>query len=232
MRQRNLGYERQDKNFYPTPAWVTEALLRTVCLPKRIWEPCCGDGAMARVLESHGHHVVATDLVDRGYGKGGRDFLMESRLPDGVTAIVTNPPYGGALARRVVDHALELMLPVGGMVALLMNVQWQTAKTNSARCRIPAFDASVILTDRIRWIPDTDVRGSENHCWMVWDFSRTPGRAGLLYADPDAESEPETRWCIECRTPLPSTARADKRHCSATCRKRDSRRGVAQRRTA
>jgi hypothetical protein len=179
MRDRNRGYERQEQNFYPTPAWVTEALLRTVRLPKGIWEPCCGNGAMARVLESHGHHVVGTDLVDRGYGEGGRDVLMESRLPDGVTAIVTNPPYGGALARRVVDHALELMLPVGGMVALLMNVQWQTAKTNSARCRIPAFDASVILTDRIRWIPDTDVRGSENHCWMVWDFSRTPGRASV-----------------------------------------------------
>jgi hypothetical protein len=157
---------------------------------------------------------------------------MESRSPDGVTAIVTNPPYGGALARRVVDHALELMLPVGGMVALLMNVQWQTAKTNSARCRIPAFDASVILTDRIRWIPDTDVRGSENHCWMVWDFSRSPGRAGLLYADPDAESEPETRWCIVCRKPLPLTARADKRHCSPGCRQHSSRQGVAQRRTA
>src|SRR3954467_4917989 len=95
-------------------------------------------GAMARVLEAHGHHVVATDLVDRGYGEGGRDFMLESRLLDGVTAIVTNPPYGGALARRVVDHALELMLPVGGMVAMLMNVQWQTAKKNSARCRIPA----------------------------------------------------------------------------------------------
>jgi hypothetical protein len=232
MRQRNLGYERQDKDFYPTPAWVTEALLRTVCLPKAIWEPCCGDGAMARVLESHGHHVVATDLVDRGYGEGGRDFLMESRLPDGATAIVTNPPYGGALARRVVDHALELMLPVGGMVAMLMNVQWQTAKKNSARCRIPAFDASVILTDRIRWIPDTDVRGSENHCWMVWDFSRSPGRAGLLYADPNAESEPEIRSCIVCRTPLPPTARADKQHCSPRCRQHSSRQGVALRRTA
>ena len=232
MRDRNRGFERQPQNFYRTPPGVTKALLRSVRLPTAIWEPCCGDGAMARVLESHGHHVVATDLVDRGYGEGDRDFLMESRLPDGVTAIVTNPPYGGALARRVVDHALELMLPVGGMVALLMNVQWQTAKTNSARCRIPAFDASVILTDRIRWIPDTDVRGSENHCWMVWDFSRTPGRAGLLYADPDAESEPETRWCIVCRTPLPLTARADKQHCSPRCRQHSSRQGEAQRRTA
>ena len=139
---------------------MTEALLRTVCLPKRIWEPCCGDGAMARVLESHGHHVVATDLVDRGYGEGGPG------LPDGIPVARwrhrdrDKSAVWRGMARKFVDHALELMLPVGGMVAMLMNVQWQTAKKNSARCRIPAFDASVILTDRIVWIPDTDVRGS------------------------------------------------------------------------
>ena len=157
-RDRNLGYERQEKDFYPTPAWVTEALLRQRCAcPTGIWEPCCGDGAMARVLEAHGHHVVATDLVDRGYGEGGRDFLMETRLPDGVTAIVTNPPYGGALLRKFVDHALELTRPVGGMVALLVNIQWQTGDENS-KGRIPAFDASVILTERILWIPDNDGR--------------------------------------------------------------------------
>jgi hypothetical protein len=232
MRDRNRGYERQEQNFYPTPAWVTEALLRTVRLPKGIWEPCCGDGAMARVLESHGHHVVGTDLVDRGYGEGGRDFLMESRLPDSVTAIVTNPPYGRTLLPRFVDHALALTRPVGGMVALLVNVQWQTAAENSKRLRMPAFDASVILTDRIRFIPDTKERPGENHCWLVWDWSRTPGRAGLMFADPDAESEPEARACAVCRTLLPLTARADKRHCSPGCRQRASRQGVAQRRTA
>jgi hypothetical protein len=232
MRQRNLGYERQDKDFYPTPAWVTEALLRTVCLPKRIWEPCCGDGAMARVLESHGHHVVATDLVDRGYGEGDRDFLMESRLPDGVTAVVTNPPYGKTLLPKIVDHALELTRPVGGMVALLVNVQWQTAAENSKRLRIPVFDASVILTDRIRFIPDTDERPGEDHCWLVWDHSRTPGPARLLFADRDLESEPEMRSCIVCRTPLPSMARPDARLCSATCRQRAKRLDMAQRRPA
>jgi hypothetical protein len=232
MRDRNRGYERQEQNFYPTPAWVTEALLRTVRLPKGIWEPCCGNGAMARVLESHGHHVVGTDLVDRGYGEGGRDFLLESRLPDSVTAIVTNPPYGRTLLPRFVDHALALTRPVGGMVALLVNVQWQTAAENSKRLRMPAFDASVILTDRIRFIPDTKERPGENHCWLVWDWSRTPGRAGLMFADPDAESEPEARACAVCRTPLPLTARADKRHCSPGCRQRASRQGVAQRRTA
>jgi hypothetical protein len=232
MRDRNLGYARQEQNFYPTPAWVTEALLRRVRLPKRIWEPCCGNGAMAQVLESHGHHVVGTDLVDRGYGEGGRDFLMESRLPDGVTAVVTNPPYGKTLLPKIVDHALELTRPVGGMVALLVNVQWQTAAENSKRLRIPAFDASVILTDRIRFIPDTDERPGEDHCWLVWDHSRTPGPARLLFADRDLESEPEMRSCIVCRTPLPSMARPDARLCSATCRQRAKRLDMAQRRPA
>jgi hypothetical protein len=192
MRDRNLGYERQDRDFYPTPDWPTEALLRRVRLPKGIWEPCCGNGAMARVLESQGHRVVGTDLVARGYGEGGRDFLMESRLPDGVTAIVTNPPYGRNLY-KFVDHALELTRPVGGMVAMLVNIQWPTGATNSTRCRMPAFDMEIKLTNRIVWFPGDDGRPAkspqENHCWLVWDWSRTPGLPKQLIAGKDAESE-------------------------------------------
>jgi predicted nucleic acid-binding Zn ribbon protein len=244
MRPRNLGYERQKQNFYRTPAWVTRALLRQpLRLPNGIWEPCCGDGAMAQVLESHGHQVVAADLVDRGYGETGRDFLMESHLPDGVTAIVTNPPYGDDLP-KLVDHALELTRPVGGMVAMLVNSQWPYALENSARCRMPAFDMEIKLTDRIVWFPGPDGRParqpdgrkgnrpSENHCWLVGDHSRTPGPPDVLFADNDEKIKPEIRTCIVCRAPLPSTARPDARLCSATCRQRAKRLGMAQRRTA
>jgi tRNA G10 N-methylase Trm11 len=140
MRQRNLPYTRQEKDFYPTPDWVTEALLRRVRLPKGIWEPCCGNGAMAQVLEAHGHLVVGTDLVDRGYGEAGRDFRAETRLPAGSTAIVTNPPYGRRLF-AFVDHALELTRPVSGMVAMLVNAQWPYAAVNSERLLHPAFEA-------------------------------------------------------------------------------------------
>src|SRR5919112_2512835 len=234
MRDRNRGYERQEQNFYPTPAWVTEALLRTVRLPKGIWEPCCGNGAMARVLESHGHRVVATDLVDRGYGEADRDFLAETRLPDGVTAIVTNPPYGRHLC-KFVDHALELTRPVGGMAAMLVNIQWPTGAANSTRCRMPAFDMELKLVGRIAWFPGADGKPAkqpqENHCWLFWDRSRTPGPARQLFAGKDAESEPEARRCIVCRTPLPATARVDARLCSAACRQRASRQGMTQRRT-
>src|SRR3954467_11366570 len=143
MRQRNLPYARRDRDFYPTPNWVTEALLRRIRLPKGIWEPCCGNGAMARVLEAHGHHVVGTDLVDRGYGEGGRDFLMETRLPDGVTAIVTNPPYGDGLFGFIV-HALDLTRQVDGKVALLVNHQWAAGQDASKLCQpnLPAHDAT------------------------------------------------------------------------------------------
>jgi hypothetical protein len=233
------GFDRQNKDFYRTPESVTEALLRRVRLPKGIWEPCCGDGAMARVLEAHGHHVVSTDLVYRGYGEGDRDFLTETRLPDGITAIVTNPPYGGELLRRIVDHALELTRPVGGMVVMLTNSQWSYSEKNSLRCRIRAFDREIKVIGRIKWFEDVQKadgtkpnRPKENHCWQVWDHSRTPGIAGVMFANKNPKDEPEARTCIVCRTPLPPAARPDARLCSATCRQRAKRLGMAQRRTA
>jgi hypothetical protein len=45
-----------------------------------------------------------------------------------------------------------------------------------------------------------------------------------MFAGKDAETEMEARCCIVCRTPLPSTARADARLCSPACRQRARRR--------
>ena len=42
------GYDRQSHDFYPTPDWVTEALLKRVTLNGPVWEPCCGDGEIGR----------------------------------------------------------------------------------------------------------------------------------------------------------------------------------------
>ena len=112
------------------------------------------------------------------------------------------------------------------MVAMLVNTQWPTGAANSTRLRHPAFEALVVLTNRIVWFPGDDGRPAaspqENHCWLVWDWSRTPGPARLMFAGKDADFEPEARCCIVCRTPLPPTARADARLCSATCRQRAS----------
>lgn len=100
-----LKFRKDD--LYETPAQATEALLRVEKLPKSIWEPACGRGAISEVLEAAGHSVVSTDLVDYGYGVPGCDFLMEWEKPRDIEAIVTNPPY--KLADQFVRKALELV---------------------------------------------------------------------------------------------------------------------------
>ena len=123
------GHDRQPNDFYPTPDWVTQALLKHVTLRAPVWEPCCGDGAMARVLERNGHKVVATDLVDRGFGRGGVDFFECTSFPPGCRSMVTNPPYGdgGQTGRaeksplglqNFVRHALDLTARANGQLAL------------------------------------------------------------------------------------------------------------------
>src|ERR1700759_147425 len=57
------------------------ALPKLVGWPRRVWEPACGDGGIARPLERGGFRVVGTDLVDRGYGFGGVDFLQVASRP-------------------------------------------------------------------------------------------------------------------------------------------------------
>jgi hypothetical protein len=103
--QRHALAERGD-DAYMTPPCATEALLRHVKLPYRLWEPACGDGtSILDVLRAHGHRVGprrlwAPDCFWR------RDFLMKSKAPDGCEAIVTNPPY--KLAEPFIEHALDL----------------------------------------------------------------------------------------------------------------------------
>ena len=80
-------------DFFPTPPWATQALLDYERFVGAIWEPACGDGAMAQVLRARGYRVRASDLYDRGYGEAGIDFLSAAETSDN---IVTNPPYNAA----------------------------------------------------------------------------------------------------------------------------------------
>lgn len=95
---------RHPEDYYPTHPGATRALLAVEKFVGRIWEPACGEGDMSRVLEEAGYDVLSTDLIDRGYGQGDRDFLMEwtPLAPN----IVTNPPFKWAI--EFTDRALQL----------------------------------------------------------------------------------------------------------------------------
>jgi hypothetical protein len=103
--------KERGNDLYETPDVATLTLLRVEPMASRIWEPAAGRGAIARHLMAAGHHVTMTDLVayegaDAGI-TSGVDFLMERRAPEGVEAIVTNPPY--KLSDQFIRHALTLV---------------------------------------------------------------------------------------------------------------------------
>lgn len=83
----------------------------------------CGQGHLAKVFENHGFNVKATDLVNRGYGQGGVDFLACEDKFEG--DIVTNPPY--KYAESFVTHALHLV-PEGHKVCMFLKVQFLEGK--------------------------------------------------------------------------------------------------------
>lgn len=163
-------------NFYPTPPAATRALLSVETFAGDIWEPACGKGHIARVLDAAGYPVVSTDLNDWGYGTLGVDFLRE-RSPR-ARNIVTNPPYGAGLADAFLMKALAFMAHTGGKVAMLLNLAslaherrtrfWRTLPP----ARIYTIDGIVCWPDPERAPPRHFTQ--HRYCWCVWE----PGHDG------------------------------------------------------
>ena len=99
----NANNNREENDFYPTPEYATQALLNKQKFEGNIWECACGDGAMSKVIINNGYNVYSSDLIDRGYGETGIDFLSSTKQVDN---IVTNPPFN--LATEFTLKAFEL----------------------------------------------------------------------------------------------------------------------------
>lgn len=170
--------ERHAEDFYRTGEIATRALLAVERFPGTVWECACGDGAMSRVIERESvgtTHVLSTDLVDRGYGTPGLDFL---RCPAaiGIDHVVTNPPF--RLVDEFVLRAIELRPP--GKVALIA----RTLLLEGTRRRKAIFDrfppARVwVFPYRIpmtRGDFATPRIGLMSFSWFVWEapFGRGP----------------------------------------------------------
>ena len=190
------GYAREAQDYYPTPSWVTTCLLRHVSFRGRVWEPCCGDGAIATVLAAHPYLVTASDLESRGFGTSGIDFFTCDAYPPGCGGMVTNPPYGdGGASRtasnassgmlRFVRHALDLTVKANGQLALLVRFQWMAGKRAAAMLQEGTLDQVVVLTRRIRWFDmgEKTNAGQHHHAWIVFDAQRDRGQPARITFD-------------------------------------------------
>lgn len=168
---------RIPNEFYPTPPEATRALLSVETFDGSIWEPACGEGAIASVLTDAGHTVVATDLVDYGYGIPRVDFLKETRPR--AKHIVTNPPYGSGLADAFIARSLAFAAETRGSVAMLLNLASLAHRTRTAwwrkhpPVRLYAID-DIVCWPAHRYGPAPEHFTKHRYVWAVW----TPDHEG------------------------------------------------------
>ena len=118
--------EREPNDFYSTDPKAVRALMKRLQVSKdtMIYECACGSGNLSKELESMGYKVISTDLIDRGYGTAGVDFLKVQTIPD-KCMILTNPPY--KYTTEFIAKAMELQKQ-GGVSAFLLNISYLSGK--------------------------------------------------------------------------------------------------------
>ncbi len=163
-------------DFFPTPAWATEALIDNEKFTGDLWECACGNGAMSEVLETACPRTISTDLFDRGYGEAGIDFLQGQQRFDN---IVTNPPYNAA--EGFVERGLGL---ANRKFALLLRLAFLEGANRQRTIFQSAPPSRVwVFSERITFYPaGAEVKGSGTtaYAWFVWDK--------------DAQSGTELKW--------------------------------------
>ena len=111
---RRNGFRESD-DFYPTPRYAVEELLKRETFDGNIWECACGEGDISEVFKNNGFEVFSSDLINRGYGEQ-LDFLQSDLVADN---IVTNPPYKLAL-----DFVLKAKKQGKNKIAMFLKTVW------------------------------------------------------------------------------------------------------------
>lgn len=162
---------RQREDFYATdPATIT-GLNKFVPLTGKILEPCCGNGALSKAIESLGCEVVSEDLYDHGFGTTGVDFLKRKEMPEDCCTIITNFPYKSVTECTL--HALDL-LPEGGILASFVKTTFLESKgryDGIFKTQPPKYVLQFVNRQRCYKDGKMDSTGSSavSYAWMVWE---------------------------------------------------------------
>lgn len=165
-----------DAYFTPVEAVISLLQIEGPHLPKSLWEPAAGDGAIVRPLREAGHQVFASDIADYGLEdcRSGVDYLSAQRHAD-AGGIVTNPPY-----KLAVRFAQKAMREVPYLALLLRTNFLESTKRlpffrEHEPARIWISSRRLPMMHRFGW---TGPRAPSNTCfaWFVWDSTASQKR--------------------------------------------------------
>ena len=175
---------RVENDYYATPPESTQALLNVLELNGSILEPACGEGHISEVLKNNypNSEIVSTDLIDRGYGSGGINFL-EHTYDRSFTNVITNPPF--KYMREFVEKSLEISTDKVIMFGKIQFLEGQRRKEfleNSPLKYVYVFSERQNPMRNGSPVDENGKKWSSTMCfaWYVWEKGY--------------EGEPVVRW--------------------------------------
>lgn len=184
------NYTKEDReihDYYATAPSAVYPLFTVESFTDTVMEPACGGGHMADAIKASGYEVVASDLIDRGYGDVKNFYEIES---SNGCDIITNPPYKEQ--RPFAEHALEI-LPEGGKLAMFLKIQFLESMDRYEFFKKYPPKRIWVFSKRARTAKNGDFSniGSALACfaWFVWEkgFTGKPEVGWILPMDAPVE---------------------------------------------
>lgn len=172
---RSDGSDREPDDFYATHPSAIPPLLELLGWTdggKVIRENSCGMGHLSEVLSIYGHRVISTDLVDRGYGIGGVDFLQDhwiDQIP--VDAIIMDPPYKYTLEFIIKSLKLAPIVCAFLRITLLETPDRAKFFKTSGLKFVAVFSKRCPSSKNAKFIKDDGKKESGAVCyaWFIWE---------------------------------------------------------------
>ena len=173
----NSTSKREENDFYATNPETLKLFLyefwKDNSFEGDILEPACGQGHISETLKEMlpNFNITSTDLIDRGYGEGGVNFLTHDYSKT-FNTVITNPPF--SLAKEFIEKGLEI---ADKYVIMLCKIQLlEGAKRKDMFLNTPLKYVYVHTTRQATWKEGkpTDSKGKKwatTMClaWFVWD---------------------------------------------------------------
>lgn len=169
--------EREQHDYYATDPIAIDILINDgeSEINHNVWECACGEGHLAKRLSDYGYNVTATDLIDRGFGTGGVNFLETNTIFNG--DIVTNPPYKYAV--KFIEHALDI-IPTGNKVFMFLKLQFLEGKSRKELFKTYPPKCIYVSSSRILCAKNGDFEGMKKsggsavaYAWYEWEKGYT-----------------------------------------------------------
>ena len=158
------NFERIPRDFYPTPHAAVPPLIPHLRGVRTFAEPCCGDGALVRHLESFGLRCAM------------RATSRPARTPWRSTS-TARPTRSSQTRRTAQNHARpDRALPAHPADVAVNRLDW--ACTKQAAPFMPSC-SDIVSVGRLRWIEGTTMSGKQNLHGTDSTLATRPARSSM-----------------------------------------------------